>query len=132
MEYCEDQINRYSQLVKVNFDEPSALKDVQATVTNCLIQQAIPEILTHDFDDLIDSDNISDIGRMFNLCRQCVGGEDEVRTQFSKYLKKRGEKLIATCPDEDLVSELLAFKKKVDFISKYFKVLCYFYYYQKF
>nr|AAC47123.1 CUL-4 [Caenorhabditis elegans] len=116
MEYCEDQINRYSQLVKVNFDEPSALKDVQATVTNCLIQQAIPEILTHDFDDLIDSDNISDIGRMFNLCRQCVGGEDEVRTQFSKYLKKRGEKLIATCPDEDLVSELLAFKKKVDFI----------------
>ncbi|UMM17205.1 hypothetical protein L5515_013872 [Caenorhabditis briggsae] len=116
MTYAEDQISRYSSMVKKNFDEPTALRDVQSTMMTCLIQQAIPEILLHDFDALLSSTNTVDISRMFNLCRQCPGGEDEVRVQFSKYMKSRGEQIITTCPDNDLVSELLAFKKKIDFI----------------
>ncbi|EGT55762.1 CBN-CUL-4 protein [Caenorhabditis brenneri] len=117
MEFAEDQIRRYSNLIKLNFDEPSALKEVQMTITNCLIQQAIPEILTRDFDELLSNGSIEDINRMFDLCRQCSGGEEEVRTQFSKYMKSRGERLIASCPDDDLVTELLAFKKRIDFIT---------------
>ncbi|PIC45234.1 hypothetical protein B9Z55_005322 [Caenorhabditis nigoni] len=116
MTYAEDQISRYSSMVKKNFDEPTALRDVQSTMMTCLIQQAIPEILLHDFDALLSSTNTVDISRMFNLCRQCPGGEDEVRVQFSKYMKSRGDQIITTCPDNDLVSELLAFKKKIDFI----------------
>lgn len=116
MTYAEDQINQYSKLVKKNFDEPLALREVQSTIMNCLIQQAIPEILLHDLDALLSSNSIIDISRMFNLCRQCIGGEDEVRSQFSKYMRSRGEQIIATCPDCELVSELLAFKKKIDFI----------------
>ena len=120
MTYAEDQINRYSELIRSSFDEPLAVREVRTTITNCLIQQAIPEILTHDFDALLNSGNIVDISRMFDLCRQCIGGEDEVRAQFSKYMKTRGEQLITTCPDNELVTELLAFKKKINVISKLF------------
>uniref|UniRef100_A0A1I7T758 CULLIN_2 domain-containing protein n=1 Tax=Caenorhabditis tropicalis TaxID=1561998 RepID=A0A1I7T758_9PELO len=116
MSYAEDQIIRYSNLIKLNFDEPVALREVQLTITNSLIQQAIPEILTHEFDALLNSSNTRDISRMFDLCRQCIGGEDEVRSQFSKYMKRNGERIITSCSDDDLVSELLAFKKKIDFI----------------
>lgn len=119
MEYAEDQINRYSSMMKMTFDEPSAMKEVQTTVLNSLIQQAIPEILTHKFDKLLDSVNTKRIRRMFDLCRQCVGGEDEVRNQFSKYMRQQGEKIIATCPDDDLVTELLTFKRKIDVISEF-------------
>lgn len=116
MAYAEDQITRYSNLIKKNFDEPAALREVQVTITNCLIQQAIPEILTHDFDKLLNFGNKEEINRMFDLCRQCIGGEDEVRNQFSKYMKSSGERLIASCSDDDLVAELLTFKRKIDFI----------------
>ncbi|KAF1766514.1 hypothetical protein GCK72_006471 [Caenorhabditis remanei] len=116
MTYAEDQINRYSELIRSSFDEPLAVREVRTTITNCLIQQAVPEILTHDFDALLNSGNIVDISRMFDLCRQCIGGEDEVRAQFSKYMRTRGEQLITTCPDNELVTELLAFKKKINVI----------------
>uniref|UniRef100_A0A8R1IAF5 CULLIN_2 domain-containing protein n=1 Tax=Caenorhabditis japonica TaxID=281687 RepID=A0A8R1IAF5_CAEJA len=116
MTYAEDQIHRYSEIIKVNFDEPSALKDVQSTLLNCLVQQAIPQVLTHEFDKLLDAGDVTDIRRMFELCRQCTGGEDEVRLQFSNYMKQKGKRIVSMHPDDELVVELLSFKKKIDAI----------------
>ncbi|CAI2343126.1 unnamed protein product [Caenorhabditis sp. 36 PRJEB53466] len=118
MEYAEETLNQLGNMVKMAFENPSTLVSVQNTVLNCLIQQAIPEILTHEFDKLLDSGNVEHVRRMFHLCHQCPGGEEQVRAQFSKYMRLSGDKLVASCPNDDLVSELLAFKRKMDIIVK--------------
>ncbi|CAI5441847.1 unnamed protein product [Caenorhabditis angaria] len=116
IKYADNVIKQFRELVDLYFCEPSASRVVFEALLKCLISKSIKQIVLNGFDQLLDSDEISDVSRMFQLVRRVNGGEDIVRNEFAKYIKAKGQQHMETCSDKDFFKQLSLFKKRIDLI----------------
>lgn len=83
---------------------------------NNLVTKHVKEMLSKNFETLIDENHLPSIGLMYNLfLRIGSQGVNDLREAFGNYIKVHGRALVIDVDKDDrMVDDLLEFKEKLD------------------
>ncbi|CAF4254872.1 unnamed protein product [Rotaria sp. Silwood2] len=115
LSHVERRLNEEQLRVKTYIDQSTKVQLIHI-VENNLITNHIKQMLSKNFDALIDDNRFTSVALMYDLfLRIGPNGIQDLREAFGNYIKVHGRALVIDVDKDDkMVDELLEFKEKLD------------------